>query len=171
VAKWLGRQSYLDDLNSLDNELYKGLISASCCSHVISTGLLTMTRAVLKNYAKPEELALNFTVTEEEFGLAKSIDLVPGGSEIGVTADNRHECSSNARPLLGDGADSAVDIQLVCKYKLDKQIAQQSRAFFNGLSDIIDPKCKRSESRHDQAEFRLTASQGSVCLTNTSCSN
>ncbi len=34
-----------------------------------------------------------------------------------------------------------VDIQLVCKYKLDKQIAAQSRAFFNGLSDIIDSKC------------------------------
>lgn len=27
VAKWLGKQSYLDDLNSLDKELYKGLIS------------------------------------------------------------------------------------------------------------------------------------------------
>lgn len=27
VAKWLGRQSYLDDLNSLDAELYKGLTS------------------------------------------------------------------------------------------------------------------------------------------------
>lgn len=27
VAKWLGRQSYLDDLASLDRELYKGLIS------------------------------------------------------------------------------------------------------------------------------------------------
>ena len=29
VAKWLGRQSYLDDLNSLDKDLYKGLISKS----------------------------------------------------------------------------------------------------------------------------------------------
>lgn len=29
VAKWLGRQSYLDDLNSLDSELYKGLTSKS----------------------------------------------------------------------------------------------------------------------------------------------
>ena len=27
VAKWLGRQSYLDDLESLDADLYKGLIS------------------------------------------------------------------------------------------------------------------------------------------------
>lgn len=29
VAKWLGRQSYLDDLQSLDKDLYKGLISES----------------------------------------------------------------------------------------------------------------------------------------------
>jgi ubiquitin-protein ligase E3 C len=35
-----------------------------------------------------------------------------------------------------------LDILLVCKYKLDRQIAAQSRAFFNGLSDIIDPKCE-----------------------------
>jgi hypothetical protein len=49
--------------------------------------------------------------------------------------------------LLGECADAAVDIQLVCKYKLDKQIAQQSRAFFNGLSDIIDPKCKPARGR------------------------
>lgn len=34
-----------------------------------------------------------------------------------------------------------VDIQLVCKYKLDKQIAAQSKAFFIGLSDLLDSKC------------------------------
>lgn len=59
VAKWLGRQSYLDDLQSLDKELYKGLISAS---YWFTRQSLT---PVLKNYAKPEELALNFTITEE----------------------------------------------------------------------------------------------------------
>ena len=59
-----------------------------------------------------------------EFGVARSIDLVPGGSDIAVTADNRQEY-----------------IQLMCKYKLDKQIAAQSRAFFHGLSDLIDSKC------------------------------
>ena len=32
VAKWLGRSTSLDDLQSLDNELYKGLISE--CSAV-----------------------------------------------------------------------------------------------------------------------------------------
>ena len=113
LAKWLGRQSYLDDLNSLDNELYKGLV-------------------VLKNYAKPEELSLNFSITEQEFGVARSIDLIPGGSEIAVTVDNRHEY-----------------IQLVCKYKLDKQIAAQSRAFFEGLSDIIDSKWLRMFDQHE----------------------
>jgi ubiquitin-protein ligase E3 C len=31
----------------------------------------------------------------------------------------------------------------MCKYKLDRQIAAQSRAFFDGLSDLIDPKWLR----------------------------
>ncbi|KAK4685808.1 hypothetical protein P7C73_g4335, partial [Tremellales sp. Uapishka_1] len=115
LAKWLGKQSYLDDLNSLDKDLYKGLI-------------------ILKNYPKPEDLSLNFTVSKEEFGVAKSVDLVPGGSDIPVTAENRHEY-----------------IQLVCKYKLDRQIAAQSRAFFKGLSDIIDIKWLRM---FDQQELQ-----------------
>jgi hypothetical protein len=38
----------------------------------------------------------------------------------------------------------ASDIQLVCDFKLNKQIALQCEAFFAGLSDIIDPKCKAS---------------------------
>ncbi|WVW78358.1 hypothetical protein I302_100312 [Kwoniella bestiolae CBS 10118] len=115
LAKWLGRQSYLDDLNSLDKELYKGLI-------------------ILKNYPKPEELALNFAITEDEFGVKRTIDLVPNGSEIAVNAENRHEY-----------------IQLVCKYKLDRQISAQSRAFFNGLSDLIDAKWLRM---FDQQELQ-----------------
>jgi HECT-domain (ubiquitin-transferase) len=47
-VKWLGRQSYLDDLQSLDPELYQGLV-------------------FLKHYdsqvEKVEDLSLNFTVT------------------------------------------------------------------------------------------------------------
>jgi ubiquitin-protein ligase E3 C len=46
---------------------------------------------------------------------------------------------------------TALDIQLVCKYKLDKQISRQSRAFFDGLSDIIDPKWLRM---FDQSELQ-----------------
>jgi ubiquitin-protein ligase E3 C len=47
LAKWLGKQSYLDDLASLDPELYNGLI-------------------FLKHYDKNfEELSLNFTISED----------------------------------------------------------------------------------------------------------
>ena len=48
LAKWLGRQSYLDDLRSLDNELYKGLISAS--------GLLPIAVFRLSRNGSAEEL-------------------------------------------------------------------------------------------------------------------
>jgi hypothetical protein len=47
LFQWLGKQSYIDDLTSLDPELYQGLM-------------------FLKHYSgNPEELALNFTVTQE----------------------------------------------------------------------------------------------------------
>jgi ubiquitin-protein ligase E3 C len=59
----------------------------SCCTASNNANL-----SVLKNYPKPEELALNFTITEEEFGMPKTIDLLPGGADIAVTAENRHEC-------------------------------------------------------------------------------
>jgi ubiquitin-protein ligase E3 C len=45
--QWLGKQSFLDDLASLDPELYRGLI-------------------YLKNYTgNPEDLSLDFSVTED----------------------------------------------------------------------------------------------------------
>ncbi|KDQ20978.1 hypothetical protein BOTBODRAFT_26989 [Botryobasidium botryosum FD-172 SS1] len=108
LAKWLGKPSHLDDLNSLDPELYQGLI-------------------FLKNYeGNFEELALNFTITDKEFDVAKTIELVHNGSNIAVSRDNRLQY-----------------IYLVSHYRLNVQIRQQSEAFFSGLSDIIDPKWLR----------------------------
>ncbi|KAI0366687.1 HECT-domain-containing protein [Pilatotrama ljubarskyi] len=108
LAKWLGKQSWLDDLASLDPELYNGLI-------------------FLKHYTgDPEELSLNFTVAEEEFGVTKTVDLIPNGSNIPVTRENRLQY-----------------IYLVAHYRLTKQIKKQSNAFFEGLSEIIDPKWLR----------------------------
>lgn len=108
LAKWLDKQSYLDDLASLDPELYQGLMQ-------------------LKHYASdPEELSLNFTIAQEEFGETKSIDLLPNGSNIAVTRDNRLQY-----------------MYLVAHYRLTKQIKKQSAAFFEGLSEIIDPKWLR----------------------------
>ncbi|KAJ7679175.1 HECT-domain-containing protein [Mycena polygramma] len=105
LAKWLGKQSFLDDLASLDPELYNGLI-------------------FLKHYAgNPEDLSLNFTVAVEDFGVTKTVDLIPNGSNVAVTKENRLQY-----------------IYLVSHYRLSKQIKLQSEAFFEGLSEIIDHK-------------------------------
>ncbi|KAG2125194.1 HECT-domain-containing protein [Suillus cothurnatus] len=108
LAKWLDKQSFLDDLASLDPDLYQGLI-------------------FLKNYTGDvEDLALNFTVAIEEFGVAKAVDLIPDGSNVPVTRENRLQY-----------------IHLTSHYRLSKQIKLQSEAFFEGLSDMIDPKWLR----------------------------
>ena len=58
--------------------------------------------------------------------MTKNIPLVPNGDQIPVTRDNRLQY-----------------IYLVSHYRLNKQIKQQSDAFFEGLSDMIDPKWLR----------------------------
>lgn len=123
--QWLGKQSFLDDLASLSPDLYKGLL-------------------FLKNYTgDPEELSLTFAVNEEgelpviaslystcqliihniELGVASTVYLIPNGANIPVTRDNRLQY-----------------IFLMCHYRLTKQIRPQSEAFFQGLSEMIDPK-------------------------------
>ena len=110
-VQWLKKQSYLDDLASLDSELYQGLI-------------------FLKHYSGDlADLALNFTVTQDEFGVAKSVELIPNGSNIPVTKENRSKY-----------------IYLVSLYKLSRQIRKQSDAFFDGLSEMIDLKWLRYAS-------------------------
>ncbi|GAA5989061.1 hypothetical protein JCM11641_002312 [Rhodosporidiobolus odoratus] len=117
LAKWLGRQSYLDDLASLDQELYRGLIN-------------------LKTYPGnvEEDLSLNFTITEDDFGVSRTIDLIPNGSETAVTNDNRMQY-----------------IVLVSHYRLNAQIAPQCRAFFAGLSEIISPRWLRMFNQSELA--------------------
>ena len=61
-----------------------------------------------------------------EFGEAKSVDLIPNGSNIPVTKENRLQY-----------------IHLVSHFKLTRQIKLQSEAFFEGLSQMIDPKWLR----------------------------
>lgn len=128
LSQWLGKQSFLDDLASLDPDLYQGLV-------------------FLKNYTgNMEDLSLNFTVANEggscmlpilfisstpgtfdiEFGVAKTIDLIHDGSNVPITRENRLQY-----------------IYLVSHYKLSKQIKLQSEAFFEGLSEMIDPKWLR----------------------------
>ncbi|KAG5517992.1 hypothetical protein PMAC_000447 [Pneumocystis sp. 'macacae'] len=106
LMKLLGKVSHLDDLFILDPELYKGLI-------------------FLKRYTGDVEndLFLNFTSIEEEFGKFVTVELIPGGSSVSVTKRNRLQY-----------------IYTLADYRLNKVISKQSNAFFKGLSEIIDIK-------------------------------
>ncbi|WFD01594.1 HECT-type E3 ubiquitin transferase [Malassezia obtusa] len=133
LGKWLGHQSYLDDLaslQSLDADLYRGLIQ-------------------LKNYPGDVEndLALNFTVADEEFGVTHTTELVPGGAEIPVTKENR-----------------LAYIYHVSRYRLSKQIEPQCRAFFQGLSELIDPRWLRVLSR-DELRVLVSGTEAPIDLT------
>ncbi|KAJ6596287.1 HECT-domain-containing protein [Mycena vulgaris] len=105
LAKWLGKQGYLDDLASLDPTLYRGLI-------------------FLKHYAGDvEDLSLNFTVDLDDGGATRTIELLPDGANMPVTKENRLQY-----------------IYLISHFRLSRQIKFQSEAFFEGLSEIIDPR-------------------------------
>ncbi|CAE6476085.1 unnamed protein product [Rhizoctonia solani] len=117
LAKMLGRESYINDLASLDPELYQGLM-------------------FLKNYkGNPEELSLNFTVTDDYLGQVTVTNLVANGADTPVTAENRYQY-----------------ILMVAHYRLKTQIRKQTDAFMEGLADIIDAKWIRM---FDQRELQM----------------
>ncbi|XP_050380357.1 E3 ubiquitin-protein ligase UPL7 [Argentina anserina] len=71
VHKLLGRYSFLDELSTLDPEIYRNLM-------------------YVKHYeGDVEELCLDFTVTEESFGNRHVIELKPGGKDVTVTSKNK----------------------------------------------------------------------------------
>jgi ubiquitin-protein ligase E3 C len=72
-----------------------------------------------------ESMILNVSVCVE-FGVTRTVDLKPNGSNIPITRDNKLEY-----------------ILRVSHYRLTKQIKEQSSAFFEGLSAMIDPKWLR----------------------------
>ncbi|XP_062117450.1 E3 ubiquitin-protein ligase UPL7 [Humulus lupulus] len=71
VQKLLGRYSFLDELSTLDPELYRNLM-------------------YVKHYDNDvKDLFLDFTVIEESFGKQHVIELKPGGKDISVTNENK----------------------------------------------------------------------------------
>lgn len=71
VHKLLGRYSFLDELSTLDPELYKNLMYVKSFEGDV------------------KELSLDFTVTEESFGKRHVIELKHGGKDISVTNENK----------------------------------------------------------------------------------
>lgn len=114
----------MDDLASLDPELYKGLLA-------------------VKNYdGNVEDLSLDFTSTHIENGRTVNVELIPGGSNMPVTNHNRIQY-----------------IYLIANYRLNVQIAKQCRAFFRGLSTIVDIKWLRM---FNQQELQILLGGASV---------
>eukprot|EP00929_Paragymnodinium_shiwhaense_P036639 TRINITY_DN19605_c0_g1_i3.p1 TRINITY_DN19605_c0_g1~~TRINITY_DN19605_c0_g1_i3.p1 ORF type:complete len:776 (-),score=174.36 TRINITY_DN19605_c0_g1_i3:76-2403(-) len=71
LSKLLGHINHLNDLPSLDEELYKNLM-------------------FLKSYdGDVEDLCLTFTVTETAYGQTKEVPLLVGGADMPVTNKNR----------------------------------------------------------------------------------
>ncbi|KAI3447523.1 hypothetical protein Pfo_004188 [Paulownia fortunei] len=71
VQKLLGRYNFLDELSTLDPELYRNLM-------------------YVKHYdGDVKDLSLDFTVTEESLGKRHVIELKPGGKDICVTNTNK----------------------------------------------------------------------------------
>ncbi|OBZ83104.1 hypothetical protein A0J61_08847 [Choanephora cucurbitarum] len=124
LKKCLGKVNYLDDLVSLDPDLYKGLIA-------------------IKHYeGNVEDLSLDFTSSHSEYGEPVIMDVIPNGSQIPVTNANRIQY-----------------IYSIANYKLNVQIAKQCRAFFRGLSTIIDIKWLRM---FNQQELQVLLGGASV---------
>ena len=69
LNKVLGRVNYVDDLMSLDSDLYENLLQ-------------------LKSLERVEDADLNFTTIKEEYGEYTSIELIPNGTHVTVTNEN-----------------------------------------------------------------------------------
>ncbi|KAF4666136.1 hypothetical protein FOL47_004249 [Perkinsus chesapeaki] len=95
----LGLQFSIDEVATIDKEVCRSLLYLRHCS--------------------PEDvdaLSLTFTVTAGN----RDVELIPGGSKIPVTADNR-----------------MLYLLLMTKFKTCTQIEQQTKAFVEGIGDII----------------------------------
>eukprot|EP00742_Colponemidia_sp_Colp-10_P004809 GILJ01005133.1.p1 GENE.GILJ01005133.1~~GILJ01005133.1.p1 ORF type:complete len:1085 (+),score=158.91 GILJ01005133.1:437-3256(+) len=102
LNRLLGKLNTLDDLPSLDPDMYRNLV-------------------FLKNYEGDlRDLALNFVVLDETFGVTKEYELIPGGRNIEVTRENRLRY-----------------VHSMAHYRMNTQIRTQCDAFLRGLRDLI----------------------------------
>uniref|UniRef100_M4BPZ5 HECT-type E3 ubiquitin transferase n=1 Tax=Hyaloperonospora arabidopsidis (strain Emoy2) TaxID=559515 RepID=M4BPZ5_HYAAE len=102
LNKLLGKFNYIDDLHSLDPELYTSLMR-------------------LKHYdGNVEDLALTFSVSEVQFDKVVTRNLLPDGSNVPVTNENRIRY-----------------IHLMANYKLNVLTSIECAAFLMGFRDLI----------------------------------
>lgn len=116
LNKLLGKANQVDDLASLDPELARSLLS-------------------LKTFdGNWEDLCLFFEVSEERLGTSVTHELVPGGSEIPVTA-------ANVQQYIG----------MTAHHMLNQRIARQCRAFVSGFASVVPLSWIRMFNREELA--------------------
>ncbi|CAH1393586.1 unnamed protein product [Nezara viridula] len=93
---------YLNGLANLDPDLYKNLISLTCYEGDLS------------------ELGLDFTLTLNDFGENKVVELKPNGKDIPVNGENVLEY-----------------VYLVAQCKVHSQIKEQTSSFSEGLDSVV----------------------------------
>ncbi|KAF6829938.1 E3 ubiquitin-protein ligase huwe1 [Colletotrichum plurivorum] len=97
----LGKSVSVKDMESFDPDYYKSLVWM--LDNDI-TDIITET----------------FSVEDDEFGVTRTIDLLPGGRDIPVTEENKHDY-----------------VRLVVEHKLLSSVKEQMEHFLTGFHDII----------------------------------
>ncbi|KAF9878931.1 ubiquitin-protein ligase [Colletotrichum karsti] len=97
----LGKSVSVKDMESFDPDYYKSLVWM--LDNDI-TDIITET----------------FSVEDDEFGVTRTIDLCPGGRDIAVTEDNKHDY-----------------VRLVVEHKLLSSVRDQMEEFLKGFHEII----------------------------------
>uniref|UniRef100_A0A0N5A261 HECT-type E3 ubiquitin transferase n=1 Tax=Parastrongyloides trichosuri TaxID=131310 RepID=A0A0N5A261_PARTI len=108
--------SAFDELSQLDPNLYKSL-------------------TYIKYYNESEDIAdldLTFSVDEQELGVIKTIDLIPGGRHIAVTNENKIRY-----------------IHTMAQYRVYIQTKEQNAAFVKGFTSVLDQTWLNFFSPHE----------------------
>jgi hypothetical protein len=99
------KSNQLDDLKEIDEQVYNNLM-------------------YIKYYSGDlEDLCLYMSYTDSSFGADQVVNLVPGGSEIAVTNENKMHY-----------------IRLYANHILNKKEGDQSKAFAEGMHEVMDPE-------------------------------
>ncbi|KAF2998156.1 hypothetical protein E8E13_002495 [Curvularia kusanoi] len=69
-----------------------------------------------------DALELTFATDDERFGETVSIELKPGGEEMEVTNENKHEY-----------------VELITEWRIQKRVEEQFNAFLSGFNELIPP--------------------------------
>lgn len=131
----LKKKIVLDDLESVDAELYRGLQWMLCVSFsnfrrfavllLPSSNMLTprpfaSSLSLSSDNDITDVIENTFTTEEERFGEIITIPLVPGGEDIEVTQENKREY-----------------VEAITEYRIAKRVEEQQLALQAGLNEVI----------------------------------